>query len=199
MALLMACIAAMPSAEGRRARAFMTEIEKAKKSPPINPHPSAVISVNVKSKLSIIWRAPLGRRASGRACPRVRTAVGVGDNVVYEAAVNIAVINEFLTDFLHTRYPAPDAGGGRVPCVVAEVPGLPAQGALHAVRGVGWLGVIRQNGHFLRIPPQSHGIPLYNNEIVHVAQFAVRQEEPIITMNRIFPEPLVEVCEIRVP
>jgi hypothetical protein len=45
MVILIDCIAAIPSAEGRRARAFITEVEKAKKSPPINPHPSAVTSV----------------------------------------------------------------------------------------------------------------------------------------------------------
>lgn len=59
MAMLMDCMAAIPSAEVRRARAFITATEKAKKSPPIKPHPSAVIIVTVKSKLSEIDIRPL--------------------------------------------------------------------------------------------------------------------------------------------
>jgi hypothetical protein len=44
----------MPSAGGRRARPFITETEKAKKSPAISPQPSAVKSVKVKIRLSIV-------------------------------------------------------------------------------------------------------------------------------------------------
>src|SRR5262245_29468459 len=51
---LMDCMAAMPCAAGRRARAFITKEEKAKKTPPINPQPSAEKSVKAKSNLSII-------------------------------------------------------------------------------------------------------------------------------------------------
>ena len=54
MATLIDCMAAMPSADGRRARAFITETEKAKKSPAINPQPSAATSVMVKSKPSTV-------------------------------------------------------------------------------------------------------------------------------------------------
>jgi hypothetical protein len=50
----MDCMAAMPSADGRRARAFITQTEKAKKSPAIKPHPSAATSPKVKSKVSVI-------------------------------------------------------------------------------------------------------------------------------------------------
>src|SRR5262245_16283079 len=51
---LMDCMAAMPCAAGRRARAFITKDEKAKKTPAINPQPSAEKSVKAKSNLSII-------------------------------------------------------------------------------------------------------------------------------------------------
>src|SRR5262245_40330810 len=68
MALLMDCIAAMPPAAGRRARACITATEKAKKSPAINPHPSAVTNVTVNRKPSTMAimppadRCPLYRR-----------------------------------------------------------------------------------------------------------------------------------------
>lgn len=42
-------------------------------------------------------------------------------------------------------------------------------GILTASLGAGWLAIIGQNGHCLRIQSQSYGIPLYNHEIVHVA------------------------------
>src|SRR5262245_9631268 len=58
MALLMDCIAAMPPAAGRRARACITATEKAKKSPAINPHPSAVTNVTVNRKPSTIAIMP---------------------------------------------------------------------------------------------------------------------------------------------
>src|SRR5262245_57090034 len=51
---LMDCMAAMPCAAGRRARAFITKDEKAKKTPPISPQPSVERSVKARSNLSII-------------------------------------------------------------------------------------------------------------------------------------------------
>src|SRR5262249_10529352 len=45
-------------AAGRRARACITATEKAKKSPAINPHPSAVTNVKVKRKPSTIAIKP---------------------------------------------------------------------------------------------------------------------------------------------
>src|SRR5262245_48969559 len=56
---LMDCMAAMPCAAGRRARAFITKDEKAKKTPAINPQPSAEKSVKAKSNLSIILNSRL--------------------------------------------------------------------------------------------------------------------------------------------
>src|SRR5262249_21150931 len=50
----MDCMAAMPCAAGRRARAFIMKAEKAKKTPAISPQPSAVKSVKAKSNLSVI-------------------------------------------------------------------------------------------------------------------------------------------------
>ena len=49
----------MPCAAGRRARAFITKDEKAKKTPAINPQPSAEISVKAKTNLSIILNSCL--------------------------------------------------------------------------------------------------------------------------------------------
>src|SRR5262245_19819653 len=54
IATLMDCMAPIPSADGRRARAFITAAEKAKKSPAINPQPSAATSVMVKVKPSLV-------------------------------------------------------------------------------------------------------------------------------------------------
>ena len=50
-ATLMDCIAAMPSSAGSRASAFITKVEKAKKTPAIVPQPSAVTSVRMEVKL----------------------------------------------------------------------------------------------------------------------------------------------------
>ena len=50
-ATLMDCIAAMPSSAGSRANAFITKVEKAKKTPAIVPQPSAVTSVRMEVKL----------------------------------------------------------------------------------------------------------------------------------------------------
>src|SRR5215472_5057461 len=58
MAILMDCIAAILPAAGRRARACITATEKAKKSPAINPHPSAVTNVTVNRKSSTIAIKP---------------------------------------------------------------------------------------------------------------------------------------------
>ncbi|WP_333127379.1 MULTISPECIES: hypothetical protein [unclassified Microcoleus] len=48
--ILMACMAAIPCAGWSRARAFITNVEKAKKTPAISPQPSAEKSFNVKSE-----------------------------------------------------------------------------------------------------------------------------------------------------
>ncbi|MEH1803890.1 hypothetical protein [Nostoc sp.] len=50
--ILMDCMAIMPSFGWSRARAFITKVEKAKKTPATNPQPSAVKSVKGKRKLS---------------------------------------------------------------------------------------------------------------------------------------------------
>src|SRR6187551_1106680 len=55
---LMEFMAAIPSRAGRRARAFITATEKAKKNPAISPQPSAVASVKAKSKLSPVAIKP---------------------------------------------------------------------------------------------------------------------------------------------
>jgi hypothetical protein len=52
--MLMDCMAAMPSAGGSRPSAFITKAEKAKKTPAINPQPSAVKSVKAKRGLSTV-------------------------------------------------------------------------------------------------------------------------------------------------
>ena len=44
-------LAAMPSSAGSRANAFITKVEKAKKTPAIVPQPSAVTSVRMEVKL----------------------------------------------------------------------------------------------------------------------------------------------------
>ena len=54
MATLIDYMAAMPWADGRRARALITETEKAKKRPAINPQPSAATSAMEKTKPSTI-------------------------------------------------------------------------------------------------------------------------------------------------
>jgi hypothetical protein len=53
-ATLMACMAATPCSAGRRARAFITKAEKAKKTPAIIAQPRAARRVNTKSKPFII-------------------------------------------------------------------------------------------------------------------------------------------------
>ena len=40
---LIDCIAAIPSEEGTRARAFITKLENAKKTPPISADPSSAV------------------------------------------------------------------------------------------------------------------------------------------------------------
>ena len=45
--LLIDCIAVMPPPVGNRLSAGITKLEKAKKTPAMSPHPSAVISVAV--------------------------------------------------------------------------------------------------------------------------------------------------------
>jgi hypothetical protein len=47
-------MAEMPALGGRRARALITHTEKAKRNPPINPHPSADTNVKGRIKSSII-------------------------------------------------------------------------------------------------------------------------------------------------
>jgi hypothetical protein len=53
-ATLMACMVATPCAGCSRARAFITKLEKAKKTPAFSPQPRAVTKVNVKRNLSIV-------------------------------------------------------------------------------------------------------------------------------------------------
>ena len=60
------CIAAIPSSGGRRAKAFITKDEKAKKAPAISPQPSAATRVKTKS---IEPTAP-PRRDEERRSPR---------------------------------------------------------------------------------------------------------------------------------
>jgi hypothetical protein len=55
---LIDCIAAMPGAAGRRARALITQAEKAKKNPLISPQPRAETNVSTNSRRSIIASAP---------------------------------------------------------------------------------------------------------------------------------------------
>jgi hypothetical protein len=55
-ATFMDCMAAMPWAGGREARAFITNVENAKKTPAISPQPSADMRVEAKSNLLIIGK-----------------------------------------------------------------------------------------------------------------------------------------------
>jgi hypothetical protein len=60
----MDCIAAIPCAGGRLARAFIMQAEKAKKNPAISPQPSADKKVRTKSKRSIVTKLLLQPRRS---------------------------------------------------------------------------------------------------------------------------------------
>src|SRR5688572_28012265 len=51
--MLIACMAAAPSDGRSRPRAFITKLEKAKKTPPTRPEPTAVASVSANSSPSI--------------------------------------------------------------------------------------------------------------------------------------------------
>ncbi len=68
---LMDCMAAIPALGGKRARAFITKAENAKKTPAISPQPSAATSVTAKSKASIVAIKPPAdyRVSSSRMCP----------------------------------------------------------------------------------------------------------------------------------
>ncbi|MCC5645401.1 hypothetical protein LC607_21120 [Nostoc sp. CHAB 5824] len=56
--ILMDCIAAIPSFGWSRVRAFITKVEKAKKTPATSPQPSAENSFNAKSKLLVVVIKP---------------------------------------------------------------------------------------------------------------------------------------------
>jgi hypothetical protein len=51
---LIDCMAAMPWAGCRRARAFITKLEKAKKTPALSPQPRAVATARAASNPSIV-------------------------------------------------------------------------------------------------------------------------------------------------
>ena len=50
-AVLIDCMAAMPFAGGSRPRAFITNTEKAKKTPPTTPQPTAASVVSVRREI----------------------------------------------------------------------------------------------------------------------------------------------------
>lgn len=56
--ILMDCIAAIPCSTERRARAAITNVEKAKNKPAIKPVPSAEAKVKPKSKLAVMFNLP---------------------------------------------------------------------------------------------------------------------------------------------
>jgi hypothetical protein len=75
MTRLMDCIVAMPSPAGRRARDFITKVENAKKTPAINPLPSAATSVRTKinghlqRNIGISWSVIQSIDRAGRDFP----------------------------------------------------------------------------------------------------------------------------------
>src|SRR5262245_20890579 len=97
-ATLMDCMAAMPWAAGRRPRAGMTNVEKAKKTPPTRPHPSAAAKVtepNQPSKGRLTSAASVRalederRRAAPQAQPVDRADRGRGRDQVQDGPMAV--------------------------------------------------------------------------------------------------------------
>src|SRR5829696_2637570 len=108
---LIDCMAAMPCPAGSRARAAITNDEKAKNTPATIPHPRAAAIVRTTFKSSSIRRSFVCNASNGSEClDRPRGTGGPGRG--------------------------PDAGGGRLSRVVPEVLRRSAQGALHAIAQV---------------------------------------------------------------
>src|SRR5262245_6005043 len=103
---LMDCIAAIASLAGRRARAFITQTEKAKKNPAISPQPSAEKSEKQKHKRPPAAKNPPAEERQRAGTQRPQSASGGCPP---------------LGSVTGSDTTTPDAGGGGGPRVVAEV------------------------------------------------------------------------------